>query len=67
MVVLLCEKLYLSLHFPFLRLQLVLHLLCVLCCRLVSHHLTFKSGHLGTRNKDIELLSEDVFLFLDIL
>lgn len=47
----LCEKLYLSLHFQYLRLQLVLHLLCVLCCRLVSHHLTFKSGHLGTKKK----------------
>lgn len=63
----LCEKLYLSLHFPFLRLQLVLHLLCVLCCRLVSHHLTFKSGHLRTKKKEIALLSEDVFIFLGSL
>lgn len=50
------QILHLSLEFPFLGLQLILHLLRVLCCRLVSCHLTFQSGHLKTNRNLIAVI-----------
>lgn len=40
---------HLSLEFALLCLQLVLHLLGALRCRLVTQHLTFESGHLHAK------------------
>lgn len=55
-------KRHLSLQFALLCLQLVLHLLGVLRCRLVTRHLTFEAGHLRAKQTECDMTECDIFV-----